>query len=110
MEKYLVEFIAMFKRWNDFTGKSNLREYWMPVLINIIVTAILQALAQAAGFFGTLSALYGLVIIVPFIAVAIRRMHDVGKSGWYLLWTFLPLIGWVLVILQLVKPSIVVNQ
>ncbi|MCK7486985.1 MAG: DUF805 domain-containing protein [Bacillus subtilis] len=105
MDKYLVEFKEMFKRWNDFSGKSNLREYWMPVLINVIVTAILQALAQASSYFNVLSGLYGLLIIVPFIAVAIRRMHDVGKSGKYLFWMFLPFIGWILVIIQLVKPS-----
>lgn len=105
MEKYLVEFVQMFKRWNDFSGKSNLKEFWMPVLINFIITAILQALAQAVGFFGTVSAIYGLVILIPFLSLNVRRLHDVGKTGWYLLWYLLPIVGWVLVILQLVKPS-----
>lgn len=105
MEKYLAEYIQMFKRWNDFSGKSNLKEFWMPVLINVIISAIFQILAQLAGFFNTVYGIYGLIILIPFLALNIRRLHDVGKSGWYLLWYLLPIIGWVLIILQLVKPS-----
>lgn len=104
MQEYLVEYVDMFKRWSDFEGKSNVREFWMAVLINLVVT-ILLSIVGAIISTTILGSLYGLVVIIPAIALSIRRMHDVGRSGWYLLWWFLPIIGWILVIIALVQPS-----
>jgi uncharacterized membrane protein YhaH (DUF805 family) len=95
----------MFKRWNDFAGKSNLKEFWMPVVLNILISAIFQALVQLAPFFNYIYGIYGLILLIPFLALNFRRLHDVGKTGWYLLWYLLPIIGWILVIIQLAKPS-----
>jgi uncharacterized membrane protein YhaH (DUF805 family) len=106
MEKYFAEYVQMWKRWNDFSGKSNLREFWMAVLINFIVGAVLGLLGQLAGFFSWLGYAYSLAILVPMIALYIRRMHDVGKSGGYLFMILIPIVGWILVIIQLVKPSV----
>lgn len=78
MEEFTVEYVEMFKRWNDFDGKSNVKDFWMAVLINIIVGAILAGLGRIIGIFNFIDMIYGLVIIVPFIALFVRRMHDIG--------------------------------
>lgn len=97
------EFKQMFIRWNDFSGKSTVREYWMVWLINILISAVLQALGQLSGFFGWVSYIYGLVILVPSLALLIRRLHDTGKSGWYILWLLVPVVGWILLLIALIK-------
>ncbi len=106
MEEFWDEYVNMFKRWNDFEGRSNIKEYWMPVLVNIVIGAILGILIKFSSIFATLESIYGLVIIVPFLALFVRRMHDIGKSGWMILWIFLPVIGWIYLIYLLIQPSI----
>lgn len=105
MEEFTKEYVEMFKRWSDFEGRSNVREYWMPVVINIIVGAILTALGRMLSIFNFIDYVYGIVIIIPFLALFVRRMHDIGKSGWNILWIFLPVIGWIYLILLLIRPS-----
>ena len=104
MEEFTQEYVAMWKNWNDFDGKSNVKDFWMAVLINFIITAVLSALGGIVGF-DLLGSIYGLAVIIPMIALAIRRLHDVGHSGMYLLWWFLPIIGWIILILAWIKPS-----
>ena len=105
MEEFTEEYVQMFKRWNDMEGNSTVKEYWMPVLVNFIVVAILGALSRVAGIFGIIDGIYGLVIIIPFITLFVRRMHDIGKSGWSWLWVFLPIVGWIYVIYLTIQPS-----
>jgi uncharacterized membrane protein YhaH (DUF805 family) len=105
MDEFTKEYVEMFKRWNDFEGRSTVREYWMPVLINILVGIVLGALGRAIGIFNFVDAIYGLIVIIPFIALFVRRMHDIGKSGWNFLWILVPLVGWIYVIYLLIQPS-----
>lgn len=106
MEEFTKEYVEMWKRWSDFNGRSNVREYWMPVLVNFIVGLILAGLGRVFNIFNTVDYLYGIAILVPFLALAIRRMHDIGKTGFSLLWVFLPIIGWIYLIYLLIQPSI----
>ncbi|MBN2605172.1 MAG: DUF805 domain-containing protein [Bacilli bacterium] len=100
MEEFTKEYVSMWKRWNDFSGKSNVREYWMPVLIGIIISVIFSIL----GRFGqSIAGLYNLAVLIPSIALFIRRMHDTGRSGWYWLWLLLPIVGWIIVLLALIQ-------
>ncbi|MBU1020409.1 MAG: DUF805 domain-containing protein [Firmicutes bacterium] len=100
MEEFTKEYVLMWKKWNDFEGKSTVREYWMPVLIGIIISIIFGIL----GRFGqSIAGLYNLAVLVPTIALFIRRMHDTGRSGWYWLWLFLPIVGWIIVLLALIQ-------
>ncbi|MEZ4910002.1 MAG: DUF805 domain-containing protein [Saprospiraceae bacterium] len=81
----MQEFITVFKRWNDFSGRSRRKEYWMFVLITTIISFGLMVLGEVSSIFGILYFLFALATIIPNIAVGVRRMHDVGKSGWFLL-------------------------
>lgn len=87
MEWYLM----VLKKYAVFEGRARRKEYWMFLLFNIIisfgigfVTGFLGALLHAASI-TMLSTLYSLAVLVPSIAVGVRRMHDTNHSGWFLL-------------------------
>lgn len=103
MEEFTKEYVLMWKNWNDFDGKAGIREFWMAFLIHFIVGAVLGAIGGAIPILAVLGSIYGLVALIPFIAVMIRRFHDAGHSGWNVLWWFLLFIGWVIAILRLIK-------
>lgn len=105
MDEFTVEYVSMWKRWNDFDGVSNVREYWMAVLINFIITAILAALGRAFSLFNIIDYIYGIALIIPAIALFIRRMHDINRSGWNWLWGLIPIVGWIYVIYLLIQPT-----
>lgn len=99
-------YLTVMKDFANFSGRSRRKEYWMFVLFNIIFGAAAMALDNLLGIvvamgYGPIYGLYVLAILVPSIAVAIRRLHDVGKSGWMLLIAFIPLVGaiWLLVLM-----------
>jgi uncharacterized membrane protein YhaH (DUF805 family) len=93
------------KRYADFNGRSRRKEYWMFALFTFIVYAVLYALmfmgmnyeTGQPGVLGMLAmgllGLFALGVLVPSIAVAVRRFHDQDKSGWFVLLAFIPFIG-----------------
>ena len=91
-------YLKVLKQYADFKGRARRKEYWMFALFNLIASFLLGVVDGAAGTFdpvsgqGFISGLYGLAIIIPSLAVAIRRMHDCGKSGWYILFPIYNLI------------------
>lgn len=83
-------------KYATFTGRAARSEYWWFVLFAVIVNAILNVVDSTlfSGMGGQpLSMLFSLAILLPNIGVSIRRLHDLDKSGWWLLLVFLPLIG-----------------
>jgi len=100
-------YLKVLKQWSDFKGRARRKEYWMFTLFNIIFFIIAAILDNILGLkfmpeipYGYIYLLYTLFIIVPSLAVAVRRLHDVGKSGWFYLIAFIPIIGaiWLLVL------------
>ena len=99
MEWYLM----VLKKYAEFNGRSRRKEYWMFVLFNLIISIVLSSLERMLGLsneygVGFLSTIYNLGILIPSIAVGIRRLHDIGKSGWWLLISLIPVIGWIWII------------
>ncbi|MCD8034791.1 MAG: DUF805 domain-containing protein [Alistipes sp.] len=86
------------EHYADFKGRARRREYWMFVLFNLLF-AVAAALVGAMIRFPFLSTLYGLAVLVPSIAVGVRRLHDLGKSGWMLLLCLIPLVNLYLIYL-----------
>lgn len=87
-------------RYADFSGRSRRMEFWMFAVMNIgasIVASILDGIlgmsGMIAGAYGPVSLIVGLGLLVPGIAVAVRRLHDQDKSGWWLLIALVPIIG-----------------
>ena len=90
-------YLKVLKQYTRFHGRARRKEYWYFYLINFLITIVLLfldrfILRQTEGI-GFLLAIYTLGVLLPSIAVAIRRLHDIGKSGWWYLINFIPLIG-----------------
>ncbi|MCC4587295.1 DUF805 domain-containing protein [Xanthomonas sp. NCPPB 1067] len=100
------------KRYADFNGRSRRKEYWMFVLLQLIVLLVLGgmfAIAAAvmgsdngpgalAWLIGAIMVIVALALIVPSIAVSVRRFHDQGKSGWFYLISLVPYVGGLIVL------------
>lgn len=81
-------YMQALRNWSDFNGRARRSEYWYFTLFNIIVGIVISLIDQfVLGSDGTgiLSNIYSLLIFIPSLAVAIRRLHDTGRSGWWLL-------------------------
>ena len=102
---------VMQENYANFDGRARRKEYWMFVLIQMLVMIMAMILDGVLGLgfdlgygvklpYGWIYLLAALAHIIPSIAVAVRRMHDVGKSGWFLLIYLIPIIGviWLLVL------------
>lgn len=87
-------YLHVLKNYAQFTGRARRREYWMFMLINLIVTVLLSFVTGLIGL-EILSMIYSLGVLVPSIAVGIRRLHDTDRSGWWLLLVMIPLLGWI---------------
>ena len=89
----MKEYIDVLKKWKDFDGRARRREYWMFVLFMAIFAIVVGIIDGILGTVCVFVGLYYLAMLLPMIAVSVRRMHDIGKSGWWLFITFVPVIG-----------------
>jgi uncharacterized membrane protein YhaH (DUF805 family) len=90
--------LVVLERYAKFDGRASRGEFWWFVLANIAVYFVLLILARISWIFLIVYFLYAIAIIVPSIAVAIRRLHDTDKSGWMLLIGLIPIVGGILLI------------
>ena len=91
-------FIEVLKRAFDFSGRSRRKEYWMYSLFYFIIAIVLGILESLMGLtvtddVGILTGLLGLILIIPSLSLIFRRLHDTGRSAWWLLISLIPLIG-----------------
>ena len=91
-------------KYAEFDGRDRRSEYWYFVLFNGIVSLGLGMVDAFTGI-GFLNYVYSLAVIIPGIAVSIRRLHDTGRSGWWLLVGLIPFIGWIILIVFFVQDS-----
>ncbi|KLV08835.1 membrane protein [Photobacterium aquae] len=109
-------YIAVLKKYAVFNGRARRQEYWYFLLFNVLIAVCLSLidtyiinplLGIPAGTEegGLLSSVYSLAVLVPSIAVGVRRLHDIGKSGWWLLISLIPLIGVLVLVYFFVQDS-----
>jgi uncharacterized membrane protein YhaH (DUF805 family) len=94
-----------WKKYSQFEGRASRAEYWFSYLFVVGSTLFLTIVDAVAGTYPVLSLLFSLAVFIPNLAVAARRMHDVGKSGTYLLFGLIPFVGGILVLIELVKEA-----
>lgn len=111
--------VSVFSKYATFSGRATRSEYWYFGLFNIIiiwgligVCTLLGAIFQGSdGAFGgfmignILNRIYSIATIIPILAVSVRRLHDTGRSGFNLLWLFLPVIGLIIIFVYMVTGS-----
>ena len=109
---YILDIIGKYKnvltkKYSDFKGRAGRTEYWLFVLVNVAISIVYQILVSVSGDNATarlvISAIFGLfflAILVPGLAISVRRMHDIGKGGEWFFINFIPVIGgiWFLVL------------
>ncbi|MEG1416114.1 MAG: DUF805 domain-containing protein, partial [Clostridium sp.] len=78
-------YILRWKRTLDFKGRSRRKEYWMSFLFDVIILIALTVLGSFIGLGEILPWIYSVAIIVPNLSCTIRRIHDIGKSGYFIL-------------------------
>ena len=108
-------YVSALKRYFDFNGRTSKKAYWMFVLFNVLISWVAIAVDNILGTEevgrislwgirnGMFNNFYGLVMLLPGIAIAVRRLHDIGKNGRTMFLLFIPVVGWILVLMDLIK-------
>ncbi len=96
-------YLKCLKQYADLKGRARRKEFWMFALFNGIISTVLIIISTVFGLvsetgLSPLNSLYSSIVFVPTIAVSVRRLHDIGKSGWYFLVGLIPILGWIYII------------
>lgn len=100
-------YLAALQKYADFNGRARRKEYWFFTLFNVLFAIVAFVLDHVTGLviagigYGPIYLFYTLAFFIPGLAVAVRRLHDVGKSGWMVLISLIPLVGaiWLLILM-----------
>lgn len=100
-------YLKVLNQYADFSGRARRTEYWMYLLFNMIFLLIATILDNILGLkfysespYGFIYLIYSLAVFIPGLAVFVRRMHDIDKSGWWFFIAFIPIVGaiWLIVL------------
>ena len=97
--------VVVTERYAQFDGRAGRAEFWWYFLVGAIIGVILSILAQASTVFVVIQAIYGIAVLIPGLAVGVRRLHDTNRSGWWLLIALIPIIGLIVLIVFWAAPS-----
>ena len=99
-------YFEVLKKYAVFKGRARRSEFWYYTLFYIIVSIILSIISSMMGDKkGIIGIVYSLGLFIPGLAVGVRRLHDIGKSGWMILINLIPLIGFIWFIVLATKDS-----
>ena len=107
----MQEFITVMKKYAVFTGRARRREYWMFALVYTVLFVLLSVIdgllgmGSMLGGMGLLSGIFSLACLCPSLAVTVRRLHDIGRGGVWLLLILVPLVGAIVLLVFAVKPG-----
>ncbi|MBV8542453.1 MAG: DUF805 domain-containing protein [Pseudonocardiales bacterium] len=100
-------YLKVLRQYADFAGRARRKEYWMFTLVNMVISVVLAIIDGVLNLnigllnVGLLGLLYSLAVLLPGLGVGVRRLHDTGRSGWWLLIGIIPLVGWIVLIVFL---------
>ena len=104
-------YLEALKKYAVFSGRARRMEYWYFVLFNLIVAFVLALIDTLLGTttgvssFGLLSGIYGLAVLIPTLAVLVRRLHDIDRTGWWILINLIPLVGTIVLLVFALMPG-----
>ena len=100
-------YLEVLRKYAQFEGRAHRTEFWLFVLVNVAISFALSIVDYVIGtdteFGGVLSGIYGLAVLVPSLAVGTRRLHDIGRWGWWQLLLLIPLVGLIILIVWWAK-------
>lgn len=96
-------YLGVLRKYAVFDGRARRKEFWMFVLFNVAISIALSIIDNILGLTfdsgsGVLGSIYSLAVLIPSIAVGVRRLHDTGRSGWWILIGLIPLVGWIILV------------
>ena len=99
-------YVNVIKNYATFSGRARRKEYWMFALFNIIFSIVASLIDRFTGLsidisgvsIGIISSIYSLFILIPSLAVIVRRLHDTNRSGGWIFIGLIPLIGWIVLL------------
>ena len=94
-------YVDMWKNFANFSGRTDVGGYWWAVLGNFIVSFVLSLIGVEV-----LISVYSLATLIPTLSIAVRRLRDAGKGWGWLFINLVPLVGWIIFIIMLCKPSV----
>ena len=104
-------YIKVLKQFNDFKTRARRKEYWMWTLYVTLINILAMILDDMLGLnfellgqdldYGWLYLITGIINFIPGLSIVVRRLHDVGKSGWFFLIILIPIIGWIGILILL---------
>ena len=97
-------------KYATFSGRARRKEYWMFLLINLVVSVALALIDSLIGSvsesgMGLLSSVYSIGVLIPSLALSVRRLHDTGRTGWWVLISIIPVIGAVVLLVFMLLDS-----
>lgn len=103
-------YLEVLRKYAVFGGRARRKEYWMFILFNILISFALGVVEGMFGLvtelgIGMISMVYALLLLIPSLAVGVRRLHDTGRSGWWLLIAFVPIVGAIALLVFAVQDS-----
>ena len=104
-------YLNVLKKYAVFNGRARRKEYWFFALFNLIASIVLSVIDLMTGSFdaefgtGLLSGIYALAVLIPSLAVSVRRLHDTDHSGWWLLIALIPLVGAIVLLVFVLQDS-----
>jgi uncharacterized membrane protein YhaH (DUF805 family) len=97
-------YLEVLKKYAVFSGRARRREFWYFVLFNFIISIILSIIDYMINS-SILVTLYSLGVLIPSIAVTVRRLHDTDRRGWWLFISLIPIIGVIVLLIFMVQDS-----
>ncbi|RCX20334.1 uncharacterized membrane protein YhaH (DUF805 family) [Fontibacillus phaseoli] len=91
-------YLKVLQNYAGFQGRARRKEYWIFFLLNFIIGLVLGFVSGLFGIPNILGYLYALAVLIPSIALVFRRLHDTGKSGWWILISFVPIAGTIILL------------
>jgi uncharacterized membrane protein YhaH (DUF805 family) len=112
MEDEMNWYLMVLKKYAQFSGRSRRKEYWMFTLFHCLIAillCVLSLLLRDSGLSPVVSIVFGLyllAVLVPSLAVSVRRLHDTGKSGWWILIGLVPAVGGLILLIFVCLDSV----
>lgn len=111
-QRYVMScYLDVLTRYAEFSGRARRKEFWLFAVVNFLVTLVFGFIDLALGLvseeagIGLLSGLYSLAVLIPYLAVTVRRLHDTGRTGWWLLIGLIPLLGPIVLLVLMLLDS-----